>query len=460
MKWLRDIPFKLVKFFHRFVPRLTPDERRALITEIKPSASPGFDYYLLVILSCSIATLGLITNSSAVIIGAMLLAPLMSPIIGLGLASVIGDDLLIRNSASALLCGALLAVLLSFLMTMMNRFLPFVSIQELPGEILARTRPTPFDLIIALAGGMAAAYAMTRPNLSAALPGVAIATALMPPLCTIGFGLAMNRWDVAGGASLLFLTNAITITFASAIIFFLRGFSVEARRTGQRLPRSMTISLLLVLILLVPLTYYGVKFFKEASDNKLINTVVSQEVNKLSDTRLVDIQVVHLDDKLQMVITLRTSKALQYNEVVNLQKSIVEGLQRPISLKVDQIFAEELDPLVPPTPTPTLTPTMTQTLGPSPTNTALPTATATSTPTPTATPAQAQIKSTKLPAFKLFQSPMGPVIGELKNDQWLTILNGRQVMGGLVWIEVQDEEGRVGWLPEIYILQVSPTATY
>ena len=459
MKWLREIPYQIAKFFNRFVSRLTPDERRDLIAEIKPTASPGFDYLLLVILSCSIATLGLITNSSAVIIGAMLLAPLMSPIIGLGLASVIGDDVLLKNSTSALLRGAFLAILLSFLLTLINRFLPFVSLQELPAEILARTRPTPFDLIIALAGGMAAAYAMTRPNLSAALPGVAIATALMPPLCTIGFGIAMNRWDVAGGASLLFLTNAVTITFASAAIFFLRGFSVEARRKGQKLPRSMAISLLLILILLVPLTYYSIKFFKEASDNKLINTVVSQEVNKLTDAQLVDVQVVHLDDKLEMLITLRTSKALQYEEVVNLQQSIVEGLQRPISLKVDQVFAEELDPLIPPTPTPTLTPTVTKTPGPSPTNTALPTVTATYTPTPTATPAHAQIMLTKMPPLNLYQSPMGPIIGELNNDQWLTILYGRKVMGGLVWIEVQDEEGRIGWLPEIYIHKVTPTTT-
>src|SRR5512133_194364 len=218
MTWLQDIPFRIAKFFNRFVSRLTSDERRELIAEIKPTASPGFDFFLLVILSCSIATLGLITNSSAVIIGAMLLAPLMSPIIGMGLASIIGDDQLIKASTSALFRGALLAILLSFLMTLVNRFLPFVSLQELPAEIMARTRPTPIDLIIALAGGMAAAYAMTRPNLSAALPGVAIATALMPPLCTIGFGIAMNRWDVAGGASLLFITNAVTITFASAAI--------------------------------------------------------------------------------------------------------------------------------------------------------------------------------------------------------------------------------------------------
>ena len=125
----------------------------------------------------------------------------------------------------------MLAVALATLMTLVNNLLPFFSIQELPQEILARTRPTPIDLVIALAGGVAAAYALTEPNLSAALPGVAIATALMPPLCTIGIGVALNRWDVAGGATLLFITNTITIAFASVLVFFLRGFSSSFQHT-------------------------------------------------------------------------------------------------------------------------------------------------------------------------------------------------------------------------------------
>jgi len=350
-----------------------------------------------------------------------------------------------------------LAILLSFLMTLINRVLPFVSLQELPGEILSRIRPSPIDLLIALAGGLAASYAMTRPNLSATLPGVAIATALMPPLCTIGFGLAMNRWDVAGGASLLFVTNAVTIASASALVFFIRGFSIEARRNGQALPRSLIISLVLILILLVPLTYFSVKFFSEASENRMINDVVAQEVSQLNDAQLVDLQIIHQDETLDMVVTIRTSTSLGYAEVVALQQAIVDGLQRPVSLKVDQVFAEELDPLIPPTATPTLPPTSTSTPGPSPTNTSTLTPTATLTPPPTSTPAQAQVESTGLPAFQLYQSPNGPVIGKLKRGQWLTILYGREEEGGIVWVEVKDAEGRLGWIPEVYV--VSPTAT-
>jgi uncharacterized hydrophobic protein (TIGR00271 family) len=467
MTRIREIPARIIKAINRLVHPLSAGERKEVIAEIAPTASPGFDFFLLVVLSCSIATLGLVTNSPAVIIGAMLLAPLMSPIIGIGLASIIGDEKLIKSSASALLIGAGLAILLSFLMTLVNRFLPFVALQELPAEVLARIRPTPFDLVIALAGGLAAAYAMTRPNLSAALPGVAIATALMPPLCTIGIGIGLNRWDVAGGASLLFITNTITIAFASALVFFLRGFSAEVRRAGQRLPRSLVLSAALVVILLVPLSYYGIKFFSDASENRLINTVVAREVGNLGSAQLVDLQVIHKDGGLDMVITIRTNAALDYYEVVALQKAIVDGINRPVSLKIDQVIAEQLDPLIPPTPTITPLPTFTQTAGPTPTTTASPTATPaatstiipTMTPTMTPTPALEVVVKTALPALQLYQSPGGPVIGQLLPGQLLTILYGRQEYNGLIWVEARDSEGRVGWIPEIYLMKITQTPT-
>jgi uncharacterized hydrophobic protein (TIGR00271 family) len=460
---LREYPKKILRVIKKRMHPLTLDERSEVIAEVFDSISSRFDFFLLVILSCSIATLGLITNSPAVIIGAMLLAPLMSPIIGVGLASIIGQEELIKKSVLTLLWGALIAISLSFVMTLVNRILPFVSLQVLPTEVLARIRPTPIDLVIALAGGLAAAYAMTKPNLSAALPGVAIATALMPPLCTIGIGIAVNRWDVAGGASLLFLTNAITIAFASALIFFLRGFSPSARRSGQKVPHSLILSAVLVFILLIPLTFYSVKFFRDASENRLVNTVISEEIAGLNKAELIDTKVIHQDSVLNLVITIRTNKPVTYLEVVNIQKSIASRLNRPISLKVEQVISEELDPLIPPTSTPTPTVTLTPTPGPSATPTATPTQlptstkTATSTPTLTPTPAQAQIRFTGLPPLQLYQNPGGPVIGNIQPRQWLTILYGTQVFDGLVWVEAMDGDGRIGWIPEIY-LQI-PTLT-
>jgi uncharacterized hydrophobic protein (TIGR00271 family) len=447
----------------------TRQEQKEIIDEITESASPGFDFFLLVVLSCSIATMGLITDSPAVIIGAMLVAPLMSPIIGLGLGSIMGSAKLAESALSALLRGALLAVLLSTVMTVVNRFLPFVVLQELPQEVLARTHPSPIDLVIALAGGLAAAYAMTRPKISAALPGVAIATALMPPLCTIGIGVALQRADVAGGAALLFVTNAITIAFAAALVFFLQGFAPKRHAQNRVVRRTLLSSASLTLFLLIPLSFYSIKFVNEANENRRINEVVTAEIAQMNGSELVELQVQHVQDGLDMVITVRTNTPLYYEQVTGLQKAIATKLQESVSLKVNQVLAEQFDPLVPPTFTPTLTATLTPTLtrtntpGPSLTPTFLPTATATSTIPPSATPTLGlvQVAATPFPPLRLYQAPGGPVIGQVRNRQVLTRLYGRQETGGLIWVEVMDSEGRRGWIPETYLhlITVTPSIT-
>jgi uncharacterized hydrophobic protein (TIGR00271 family) len=435
-------------------------ERRAEVQVLlRQSSHPGFDFFLLVVLSCVIATLGLLTNSPAVIIGAMLVAPLMSPIIGLGLASMTGDARLFRDASVALVQGAALAVLISTLLTLGNRFLPFVPLQELSAEVLARIRPSPIDLTIALAGGMAAAYALAQPQLSAALPGVAIATALMPPLCTVGIGVALGRADVAGGALLLFITNAVTIAFAGMLIFFVLGFTPRREVNGS-LPRGLVVSALLTLVLLIPLSFLSVRFFEEASANREISQVVLDEVEKYG-AELASLQTNESGETLHLVITLRTSMPLSYEDVNALQRVMALRLQRPVSIVVNQIFAARLDPLVPPTftPTPTLV-----TLTPTPTATFTSTATQTSTPTPlpTATPALARLVNTAGRSMDLLQSPGGPSIGQIKPGEALTVLYGSQVTDGLVWLEVRDAEGRIGWIPQIYlrIVTLTPSPTF
>ncbi len=441
---------------------LNAEERERVIKEISQFSSASFDFFLLVVLSCSIATMGLVTNSPAVIIGAMLVAPLMSPIIGLGLASITGNANLLKNALSALALGAVLAVLLSALMTIINRSLPFVVLQELPGEVLARTRPSPIDLVIALAGGLAAAYAMTRRNISAALPGVAIATALMPPLCTIGVGVALEHWEVAGGAFLLFLTNAITIAFAAALIFFLRGFAPKRRgENNDPASRALLISAILILLLLIPLSFYSVKFYNDATENRRISEVVKAKVMEIEGAELLDLVVQHTQNNLDMVVTVRTGTPLRYEQVVALQKNIATELQRQVTLKVSQVFAERLDPLIPPTFTPTPTPTLTNTPGPSPTLTPTPTFIPTFTPTATFTPTpiNAQVINTLLPKLNLYQSPGGPVIGQVRAGQILTRLYEKQEVNGIIWVQVVDAEGRIGWIPELYLKQVTQTPT-
>ncbi|RME90883.1 MAG: DUF389 domain-containing protein [Anaerolineae bacterium] len=447
-------------WFRRVVKPVTLERRAEVQVQLREASTPDLDFFVLVSLSSVIATLGLLTDSGAVIIGAMLVAPLMSPIIGLGLASLTGDARLLRDAGFGLVRGALLSVLIAVILTWSNRHLPFIALQELPGEVLSRTRPSPIDLLIALAGGLAAAFALAEPGLSAALPGVAIATALMPPLCTIGVGIALGRWDVAGGALLLFVTNAVTIAFASMLIFFILGFTPR-REKSNRLPRGLVYSAIFTASLLVPLTLLSVSFVRQASENRLINTVVSEEVRKY-DAELASLRVHQDGDTLRMEITVRTPQSLSYNDVNELQREIAVRLQRPVAIVVNQIFAARLDPLIPPTLTPTptpptLTPTPTFTETPSPTPTPTATLTPSPTPSPTPTPSLARVVNTLGRRIDLRQSPGGPSIARLKEGQYVTVLYGYQIAKGLVWLEVQDQEGRIGWMPQIYLTVVTLT---
>lgn len=472
-----SLRIRMLYYWRRLSKSIDQERRGEVRVQLREASHPSFDFFLLVVLSSVIATLGLLIDSPATIIGAMLVAPLMSPIIGMGLASIVGDGRLLGDATSALIRGAALAVLISFLITFSNRFLPFIALQELPAEVLARTHPGPIDLGIALAGGLAAAYALAQPNLSAALPGVAIATALMPPLCTVGIGLALKRLEIAGGATLLFLTNAVTIAFAASLVFFALGFSPRFINKSGRLPRSLMVSALLTMSLLAPLSYISFQFVQTATLNQQIDTVIKDEVRKLTDAELVEWNSDISGDTLNLNIVLRTATLLRYEDSQALQRAIADQLQRKVAIVVNQVFANRLDPLIPPTftPTPTITPTFTPGPSPTPTNTPTPTATATPiptntptptdtptytpTPTDTPTPALAKASNVVMPGLRMRQWPEGPVIATLREGEQLTILYGRQLVNGLVWLEIRDSEGRVGWLPEHYLLIITNTPT-
>ncbi len=475
---------RLRRLWRRLVPRIEREDRASLQVQLRNACDPDFDFFLLVLLSTVIATLGLIIDSPATIIGAMLVAPLMSPIIGLGLASISGDTTLLGNSISSLLRGALLSVVLAYLLTWINLSLPFVDLYplELPREVLSRIHPSPIDLGVALAGGFAAAFALAMPNISAALPGVAIATALMPPLCTVGIGLAVGRWEVAGGALLLFVTNAVTIAFSATLVFFALGFSPriteKSRRIG-RVPRSLFISALLTMALIVPLTSYSVSFVQQAIGNREISEIVTRRVGEVNGAELTELETTWEGNTLVMEITVRTGTPMLFQDVVGLQNAVLGDLQtagvldpanqEQLQVTVNQILARRLDPKVPPTFTPTNTPGPSPTVTPSatPTNTSTPTPTTTASPTPTSTPTATptttptpslvRVSNTQGRGVHLRQTPGGPIIATLREGAPLTVLFGSETIDGLVYVPAVDAEGRQGWLPQIYTRQVTPT---
>lgn len=205
-------------------------EYEAVLAQIARESGWSGRYAFLIVISAGLSLLGLLIPSVAVLIGAMLLSPLMAPIIGLGFGIATFDTREIRRSAAALMAGAALAILLS------SVFVALSPVQTITSEIAGRTRPTLFDLLVALLAAVAGAHALIRGRGNTVV-GVAIAIALMPPLAVVGFGIATANWTVFSGALLLFLTNAVTIALTAAIVARVYGFGrhLSHQHTGWQL---------------------------------------------------------------------------------------------------------------------------------------------------------------------------------------------------------------------------------
>ncbi len=185
---------------------------------IEANALPSKMYFVMNTLSAIIASYGLITNSAAVVIGAMLVAMMLGPITGAALAIIDYRMPLLRRSLFTVASGVSLVILVGFIVGYIHQG------QPLSSEILSRTQPTSMDLMIALAGGTAGAYAMVSPHLSVAVVGVAVATALVPPLAASGILFANGEMTLGLGAALLALTNIIAIQFTNAMVLWFLGF--------------------------------------------------------------------------------------------------------------------------------------------------------------------------------------------------------------------------------------------
>lgn len=236
----------------RLVPQINRDNRIALVERLQSNSNWNFDFIALMVLATTIAAIGLVQNSAAVVIGAMLVAPLMTPLLGLGLALVQGNVKLLKISFRSVGFGILIALLVAALVGGLVNLGDFGF--DLPSnEMEARGGPTILDFFVAFASGLAAAYASSRPGLLAALPGVAIAAALVPPIATSGLALSLGELILFRNALLLFGVNMCTIILASALSFWMVGFR-SFRKTSQWVINTGVIVVVSVLALIVYLS--------------------------------------------------------------------------------------------------------------------------------------------------------------------------------------------------------------
>lgn len=311
---------------------LTPDDRAAIIDQIEDTAASSRRFVVLLILASIIAALGLLTNSSATIIGAMIVEPSMGPIIGLALGLARFDRDLKKCALQALFVGTLLTFLIGFAVGK----LPFDL--GVTNEMLVRTRPTLLDMVIALASGLAGAYAFVNPKVNPALAGVAVAVSLAPPLVAAGLFCAHGDFERGWGAFLMYLANLICIQAAAVLVFWIYriGTHRKARRAGLA---SYIVQFFPYLLSFALIGWALGDALSVAVDDQRVRTVIWNELNR--DAGFWE-STLKREGKNQWTIEYHGPIRPQNNELSGHLSRISNELNRPIQLSVQWLPTERI----------------------------------------------------------------------------------------------------------------------
>ncbi|MEB3356258.1 MAG: DUF389 domain-containing protein [Synechococcales bacterium] len=330
IQWLRD----RLKTRYRMLwkRRVALDQVRELQADLLEEAAIDLNYIVLIVGSCAIATFGLLANSAAVIIGAMIIAPLMLPIRCMAFGALEGELDLVRKGALAVFLGTVTATLLSCTLGIITQ------IAEYDSEVLARSQPNLLDLGVAIMAGGISGFAKVQPKLSSALAGTAIAVALMPPICVVGLGLAQGDWALSQGAALLYVTNLLGITLACMIAFLAAGYTPIMRaRRGLGLATAFTS------LLLVPL---GISFFNLVQQTRLEDSIRTALVNSTTTfqrLQLVSSKINWQTSPPEVTLVVASSKEpLTPKQVRLLEEFIAVEMERPFTLTVEMTQLEEI----------------------------------------------------------------------------------------------------------------------
>ena len=261
-----------IRVFFNILP--DKEDEQEIIAQISSGVSfRGANLWVL-IFAIFIASLGLNVNSTAVIIGAMLISPLMVPIIGMGLAVGINDLSLLKRSAKNYGVATLISVLTATVYFLIS------PLSEAQSELLARTSPTLYDVLIAFCGGAAGIIALCTRGKGNVIPGVAIATALMPPLCTAGFGLATGHWLYFLGAFYLFFINTVFIALATFLGVRFLQFSQHKFVSSASATRARRIMMVLVVVTMLPAAFMTMQIVKQSVFNNNVNRFIKAELQQ------------------------------------------------------------------------------------------------------------------------------------------------------------------------------------
>jgi len=297
----------------------TEEEDYKLEQELFADASWNANYVVLIVSSCAIATFGLIGNSTAVIIGAMLIAPLMLPLRALAFAALEGNVSLLRKALFAIAGGTLVAIVLSCAIGLI------AGVPALGSEIASRTQPSLLDLGIAVAAGGMSGFAKIRKGISDALAGTAIAVALMPPLCVVGLSLSQQFWSYSQGAFLLYITNLLGIILACMLVYIIASYADVNRSLGWTLAFTS--------LLLLPLGGNFLELLRQAQFQAAVNKTLRDRTLTLTQPG-----ITFIDSKMDWTTTAKPTVYL----FVSLDTTNAEITPKQVRL-VEKFLSKEMN---------------------------------------------------------------------------------------------------------------------
>lgn len=330
------------EWWHR---HLASEERQRVMEElaIKGNAHWSFRFFVMQTLSVIVAVMGLSANSAAVVIGAMLLAPLMTPVLAVAACISMALFRISLSSFGVVVAATLGSIALAWLLSAI-----FVS-GDLPHEVTSRTAPDVRDLVVALGAGTAGAYATVRTDASSSLPGVAVAVALVPPLATVGIALEAGQMTFARGALLLYATNLSAIVLAGVVVFVITGFVPPKRLATMGLRSLMVASgvALAVIVIAVPLVQASVRVAQQSDREIQAREIVDDWLGTIDVTQAPSISF--QDDRI--LVSVRSFEDPPDGAVLVAAMQAQFGADRTVSTEWDRVERAETTTTLAPTTT-------------------------------------------------------------------------------------------------------------
>jgi len=277
--------------------------------------------------------LGLLANSIAAVIGAMIISPLMQPTVGIAYAMVMANRRLLKQATLTAIIGILITVVTAILVAHL------IGLRTLNSEILSRTNPNLINLGIAIGAGIAGAFAYTRQSVADALPGTAVAVALVPPLCVVGIGVVSGEMPLIQGASVLFFTNFIGIIFSGGLVFVFQGYGTIAKAR-----QGLMVTILALLLLGLPLSYQMRHLLVSSNLRSDVEKLIRNQEIIFADKEIRTLKVASRSDSLLIELAIEAQvNSISKKQLQSAQAFLSNRLETPVTLRVKLVPIESFE---------------------------------------------------------------------------------------------------------------------